>query len=47
MYDNLKSLGITNPTEEISHLQPQQTNNDILKIYFERQRRVFSPEREV
>ncbi len=46
MYDNLKSLGITNPEEIDRYSLRQEANNDILKIYFpERQRRVFRQER--
>ena len=34
MYDNLKSLGITNPDEIDRYSLRQEANNDILKIYF-------------
>ena len=34
MYDNLKSLGITNPEEIDRYSLRQEANNDILKIYF-------------
>ena len=33
MYDNLKSLGITNPEEIDRYSLRQEANNDILKIY--------------
>ncbi len=48
MYDNLKSLGITNPDEIDRYSLRQEANNDILKIYFQkRQRRILRQEREV
>ncbi|CQM98283.1 Chromosome segregation ATPase [Salmonella enterica subsp. enterica serovar Typhimurium str. DT104] len=36
MYDNLKSLGITNPEEIDRYSLRQEANNDILKIFFKR-----------
>lgn len=36
MYDNLKSLGITNPDEIDRYSLRQEANNDILKIYFQK-----------
>ena len=36
MYDNLKSLGITNPEEIDRYSLRQEANNDILKIYFQK-----------
>ena len=48
MYDNLKSLGITNPEEIDRYSLRQEANNDIPENLFpERQRRVFRQEREV
>ncbi len=41
MYDNLKSLGITNPEIDRYSLR-QEANNDILKIYFQKDREVNS-----
>ena len=41
MYDNLTSLGITNP-EDIEHYTlRQEANNDILKIYFRKDKDEF------
>jgi len=37
MYDNLKSLGITNPEEIDRYSLRQEANNDILKIYFQKE----------
>lgn len=34
MYDNLRKLGITQPEEIDSYSLRQEANNDILKIYF-------------
>ena len=34
MYDNLKSLGISNPQDIDRYTLRQEANNDILKIYF-------------
>ena len=42
MYDNLKSLGITNPEEIDRYSLRQEANNDILKIYFQT-KASFSP----
>ncbi|BDH47045.1 UPF0325 protein YaeH [Salmonella enterica subsp. enterica serovar Choleraesuis] len=36
MYDNLKSLGVTNPEEIDRYTLRQEANNDILKIYFQK-----------
>lgn len=36
MYDNLKSLGITNPEEIDRYSLRQEANNDILKSIFKR-----------
>ncbi|XZS58923.1 DUF3461 family protein [Salmonella enterica] len=41
MYDNLKSLGITNPEEIDRYSLRQEANNDILKIYFQKDRGEF------
>ena len=41
MYDNLKSLGITNPDEIDRYSLRQETNNDILKIYFHKDKGEF------
>lgn len=43
MYDNLKSLGITNPEEIDRYSLRQEANNDILKIYFQKDKGEFSP----
>lgn len=47
MYDNLKSLGITNPEEIDRYSLRQEANNDILKIYFQKDKGEFCQEREV
>ncbi|EQC00016.1 DUF3461 family protein [Photorhabdus temperata] len=41
MYDNLKSLGITYPEEIDRYSLRQEANNDILKIYFRKDRGEF------
>lgn len=41
MYDNLKSLGITNPEEIDRYSFRQEANNDILKIYFQKDKGEF------
>ena len=41
MYDNLKSLGITNPDEIDRYSLRQEANNDILKIYFQKDKCEF------
>ena len=41
MYDNLKSLGITNPDEIDRYSLRQEANNDILKIYFHKDKGEF------
>lgn len=41
MYDNLKSLGINNPEEIDRYSLRQEANNDILKIYFRKDRGEF------
>lgn len=41
MYDNLKSLGITNPEEIDRYSLRQEANNDILKIYFQKDKGEF------
>ncbi len=41
MYDNLKSLGITNPEEIDCYSLRQEANNDILKIYFQKDKGEF------
>lgn len=41
MYDNLKSLGITNPDEIDRYSLRQEANNDILKIYFHKSKGEF------
>ncbi len=41
MYDNLKSLGITNPDEIDRYSLRQEVNNDILKIYFQKDKGEF------
>lgn len=43
MYDNLKSLGITNPEEIDRYSLRQEANNDILKIYFQKDKGEFLP----
>ncbi len=40
-YDNLKSLGITNPDEIDRYSLRQEANNDILKIYFQKDKGEF------
>ncbi len=41
MYDNLKSLGITNPDDIDRYSLRQEANNDILKIYFQKDKGEF------
>ncbi|ARU95098.1 DUF3461 family protein [Tatumella citrea] len=41
MYDNLKSLGITHPEEVDRYSLRQEANNDILKIYFRKDKGEF------
>nr|WED68176.1 DUF3461 family protein [Pectobacterium colocasium] len=41
MYDNLKSLGITNPDDIDCYSLRQEANNDILKIYFRKDKGEF------
>jgi len=41
MYDNLKSLGINNPDDIARYSLRQEANNDILKIYFRRDKGEF------
>ncbi|WP_426575833.1 DUF3461 family protein [Xenorhabdus stockiae] len=41
MYDNLKSLGITHPEDIDRYSLRQEANNDILKIYFRKDRGEF------
>lgn len=41
MYDNLRSLGITNPDEIDRYSLRQEANNDILKIYFHKDKGEF------
>lgn len=41
MYENLKSLGIQDPTAVDSYTLRQETNHDILKIYFKKQKGEF------
>ncbi|ACY83574.1 DUF3461 family protein [Edwardsiella piscicida] len=41
MYDNLKSLGITQPEEIDRYSLRQEANNDILKIYFRKDKGEF------
>lgn len=42
MYDNLKSLGISNPDDIDRYSLRQEANNDILKIYFRKDKGEFS-----
>ncbi|KMJ45231.1 DUF3461 family protein [Xenorhabdus khoisanae] len=41
MYDNLKSLGITHPEDIDRYSLRQEANNDILKIYFRKDKGEF------
>ncbi len=41
MYENLKSLGIQEPTSVDSYTLRQEANHDILKIYFKKQKGEF------
>ncbi|CAK9884006.1 MAG: hypothetical protein XXXJIFNMEKO3_00383 [Candidatus Erwinia impunctatus] len=41
MYDNLKGLGITNPQDIDRYSLRQEANNDILKIYFRKDKGEF------
>ncbi|PHM28934.1 DUF3461 family protein [Xenorhabdus budapestensis] len=41
MYDNLKSLGITHPEDIDRYSIRQEANNDILKIYFRKDKGEF------
>ncbi|ACS86760.1 DUF3461 family protein [Musicola paradisiaca] len=41
MYDNLKSLGITNPEDIDRYSLRQEASNDILKIYFRKDKGEF------
>ena len=41
MYDNLKSLGISNPEDIDRYSLRQEANNDILKIYFQKDKGEF------
>ncbi|ATG16363.1 TPA: DUF3461 family protein [Providencia alcalifaciens] len=41
MYDNLKSLGISNPQDIDRYSLRQEANNDILKIYFRKDKGEF------
>ncbi|MGL5707901.1 MAG: DUF3461 family protein, partial [Aeromonas sp.] len=41
MYENLKSLGIQDPTSVDSYTLRQEANHDILKIYFKKQKGEF------
>ncbi len=41
MYDNLKSLGISNPEDIDRYSLRQEANNDILKIYFRKDKGEF------
>ncbi|PWC14935.1 DUF3461 domain-containing protein [Brenneria roseae subsp. americana] len=41
MYDNLKSLGITNPDDIDRYSLRQEASNDILKIYFRKDKGEF------
>ncbi|MGL4859330.1 MAG: DUF3461 family protein [Enterobacteriaceae bacterium] len=41
MYDNIKSLGITHPEEIDRYSLRQEANNDILKIYFRKDKGEF------
>nr|WP_113865546.1 DUF3461 family protein [Brenneria salicis]NMN92529.1 uncharacterized protein DUF3461 [Brenneria salicis ATCC 15712 = DSM 30166]RBP64546.1 uncharacterized protein DUF3461 [Brenneria salicis ATCC 15712 = DSM 30166]RLM31330.1 hypothetical protein BHG07_05710 [Brenneria salicis ATCC 15712 = DSM 30166] len=41
MYDNLKSLGITNPDDIDRYSLRQEESNDILKIYFHKDKGEF------
>ncbi|WP_411706176.1 DUF3461 family protein [Edaphovirga cremea] len=41
MYDNLKSLGINNPDDVDRYSLRQEANNDILKIYFRKDKGEF------
>jgi hypothetical protein len=41
MYDNLKSLGIVNPEDIVRYSLRQEANNDILKIYFHKDKGEF------
>ncbi len=41
MYDNLKSLGITHPEDIDRYTLRQEANNDILKIYFRKDKGEF------
>ena len=41
MYDNLKSLGITHPEEVDRYSLRQEANNEILKIYFRKDKGEF------
>lgn len=43
MYDNLKSLGITHPEDIDRYTLRQEANNDILKIYFRKDKGEFLP----
>ncbi len=43
MYDNLKSLGINQPEEIDRYSLRQEANNDILKIYFRKDKGEFLP----
>jgi len=42
MYDNIKSLGISNPDDIDRYSLRQEANNDILKIYFRKDKANFS-----
>ncbi len=41
MYDNIKSLGISNPDDIDRYSLRQEANNDILKIYFRKDKGEF------
>ena len=41
MYDKLKSLGITHPEDIDRYTLRQEANNDILKIYFRKDKGEF------
>ncbi len=41
MYDNLKSIGISNPEQIERYSLNQEANHDILKVYFKKERGEF------
>lgn len=48
MYDNLKSLGVNHPDDIDRYSLRQEANNDILKIYFRRDKgELFAKKRQI